>query len=280
MTSVTWRPLRGVEQGRLSEARVQAHYAAQWLARAARGYVAARPDDSHTSLGWDDAFGGFATHALPDGARLGLKIADLTLVLLGAKAGDPSEIFPLFGRRDADARGWLGRQVSAKGLDAKALDAPSPYEIPAHAIANGAAYADAGLAEFLSELAAWYSNAHAMLGSIREDIVARKFSAPPVRCWPHHFDLDTLATIAADRTVGVGFSPGDEYYNEPYFYISVYPEPDAAALLRLPAIGHWHQKDFIAAVAPASRIVAAKDQATEVAAFLHAAVEGAIKLLN
>jgi len=40
----------------LHAARLQAHYAAQWLSRAARAYVPAEPHDRHTSLGWDDAF--------------------------------------------------------------------------------------------------------------------------------------------------------------------------------------------------------------------------------
>ena len=43
-----WVPLRGIDQRRLSEARLQAHYAVQWLARAARAYVPPQPDDEHT----------------------------------------------------------------------------------------------------------------------------------------------------------------------------------------------------------------------------------------
>ena len=34
-----WMPLGGIDQRRLSEARLQAHYAVQWLGRAARAYV-------------------------------------------------------------------------------------------------------------------------------------------------------------------------------------------------------------------------------------------------
>jgi hypothetical protein len=48
-----WVPLQAVEQRRLSEARLQAHYALQWLARASRGYIPPQPDDNHTNLGWD-----------------------------------------------------------------------------------------------------------------------------------------------------------------------------------------------------------------------------------
>src|SRR5438105_12514767 len=47
----SWRPVGGVDSGRLREARLQAHHAAQWLARAARALVPPQPDDGHTSLG-------------------------------------------------------------------------------------------------------------------------------------------------------------------------------------------------------------------------------------
>ena len=56
-----WVLLHGVEKRRLSEARLQAHHALQWLARAARAYVQPQPDDGHTNLGWDGVLGGFTT---------------------------------------------------------------------------------------------------------------------------------------------------------------------------------------------------------------------------
>ena len=55
-----WVPLRDIDQRRLREARLQAHYAVQWLARAARAYVLPQPDDEHTNLGWAGALGGFS----------------------------------------------------------------------------------------------------------------------------------------------------------------------------------------------------------------------------
>src|SRR5262249_32791864 len=144
------------------------------------------------------------------------------------------------------------RCMIARGLDAHALDAPSPYEIPAFAVADGARYATDTLGEALGVLSDWYANANLMLGRARQGLVARGLSAPPVRCWPHHFDLDTLVYFAAKtpddvRSMGAGFSPGDEYYDEPYFYVSIYPAPNVPMLPRLPAIGHWHERDFTAA---------------------------------
>src|SRR5258708_21780107 len=88
-----WVPLRGIDQRRLSEARLQAYYAAQWLARAARAYVPPQPDDGHTNLGWDAGFDGFTTHPFAGGLRLGLRLPDLTLALL--ENGRIAQSFPL-----------------------------------------------------------------------------------------------------------------------------------------------------------------------------------------
>jgi hypothetical protein len=283
MRGSDWMPLRGVDQHRLSEARLQAHYAVQWLGRAARAYVPPQPDDEHTNLGWDSALGGLTTHPLKDGARLSLKITDLTLALHVGEGSTQS--FSLDGRSDAQARQWLSEQLGARGLDAHALDAPSPYEMPAHAVSQGAAYGPAGLADALAELAAWFGNAQHSLASIQRQMIGRKLAASPLRCWPHHFDLATLTTLPArnpDATgyVGAGLSPGDEYYDEPYFYVSVYPEPDPAALPSLPMLGHWHLRDFMAAIATAHKIVAAKNQQAETDDFLRAAIDGAIKVFS
>src|SRR5215831_730124 len=171
------------------------------------------------------------THPLKDGAWLSLKITDLTLALHVGEKSTHVQSFSLDGRPDAQAGQWLSGQLRARGLDARALNAPSPYEIPAHPISQDAAYGPASLTDALAELAAWFGNAALSLGSIQRQMFERKFAASPVRCWPHHFDIATLTTLAGRNTdatgyVGAGLSPGDEYYDEPYFYVSVYPKPD------------------------------------------------------
>src|SRR5256886_17257339 len=127
-----WRPLRGIHQRRRGGARLQAHYAVQWLGRAARAYVPPQPDDEHTNLGWDGALDGFTTHPLKDGAWLSLKITDLTLALHVGEGRTQVQSFSLDSRSDAQARLWLSEQLGARGLDAHALAAPSPYARPAH----------------------------------------------------------------------------------------------------------------------------------------------------
>jgi hypothetical protein len=271
-----WREVKGVDWSALREARLQAHYGVQWLARSARAYATPRPDDRHTNLGWDDGIAGLTTHRLAQDIVLGLNISDLTLILWDAPATAGSHTSGLTGRRDAEIRQWLGRQLSAKGLDAAALDQPALYQMPDHPIGAGAPYGAAGLATALAELVAWYANANHVLGEARQRMRTRGIDAPPVRCWPHHFDLDSLVSLgsgAGARTVGVGFCPGDEYYDQPYFYVSCYPPPDVAALPSLPPVGHWHTHHFTAAVAVADRIIEAGDQQAASEAFLRAATD-------
>src|SRR2546430_3322148 len=174
-----WRPLRGLAEAGQRGARLQAHYAVQWLGRAARAYVPPQPDDEHTNLGWDGALDGFTTHPLKDGAWLSLKITDLTLALHVGEGRTQVQSFSLDGRSDAQARQWLSEQLGAQGLDAHALDAPSPYEMPAHAISQGAAYGPGGLSDALAELAAWFANATLLIGSIQRQMIGRNWRPRP-----------------------------------------------------------------------------------------------------
>jgi hypothetical protein len=281
-----WSPIAGAEPARLQEARLQAHHAVQWLARAARAYVPAQPDDSHTNLGWDEAFGGFETHKM-QGARIGVKLAPLALAILEGRDSTPSRILPLDGRKEGDIRGWLGEELGHLGLDARALDTPLPYKIPHHKITIGTPYTAQVLGDGFRDLATWYSNANQSLERLRKTAAARKLEALPARCWPHHFDFATLIPLdpkvdAAEkaRFVGVGLSPGDENFNEPYFYVTPWPYPPPAKLPPIPEIGTWYTKKFTAAVVPAHRILAAQGRQTETEAFLAAAVEASLAALE
>jgi len=232
--------------------------------------------DGHTSLGWDDTFGGFVTHPLPDGWRLGLRIADLTLAVLGPAAAE----LPLDGRAESEVRAWLGRQMAEGGLDASKLDAPLPYGLPAHVLATGARYSLDEQNEALATHAAWFANANALLGAVQKQLSVRRLNAPLVRCWPHHFDMDCLVALGRGRSMGVGYCPGDEFCDEPYFYTSMWPEPPIPKLPLLPAMAHWHTYKFLAALAPAHKILAAHDQGAYVRRFLDAAVSAALDALH
>jgi hypothetical protein len=78
--------------------------------------------------------------------------------------------------------------------------------------------------------------------------------------------------------MGAGFSPGDEYYDEPYFYVSVYPAPAGRPVL--PPFAHWHTHDFTAAVATASALLSEPDQSAAAKTYLAVATDFAIEQLS
>jgi hypothetical protein len=114
-------------------------------------------------------------------------------------------------------------------------------------------------------------------------MLGQSHDAPQPRCWPHHFDLATQTSFPLQRRdttayLGAGLSPGDRFYGEPYFYLSVYPAPDPSTLPRLPPVGHWHVQDFTAAVTTATDILASAQPEADADAFLAAALEAALAL--
>ena len=276
MSASNWQHVTVADYRKLRNARLLAHYGTQWLARAARAYIPPKPGDAHTNLGWDDKFRGLTTRPLPDGSRLGLRIPDLMLCVLG-QAG---EALPLDGRAEPEVRAWLGERLWGRGADPARLDAPPPYAMPHNVIALGARYSIEELIDPLRALAVWFANGNSMLNAVRQDLVARKLKAPEVRCWPHHFDMDSLVPLGRGRAVGAGFCAGDEFCDEPYFYISIYPEPYIPALPLLPPVGHWHSYKFIAALAPAHKIVASLDQRADIAAFFDISIGAALDALR
>ena len=59
--------------------------------------------------------------------------------------------------------------------------------------------------------------------------------------------MDCPVALGRGRTMGVGYCPGDEFCDEPYFYTSMWPGAFIPALPLLPAMAHWHTYKFLAA---------------------------------
>jgi hypothetical protein len=207
------------------------------------------------------------SHDLGDGHRIGFSIARFALVHM-TETGIVDEC-ALAGRDRGDVISWLNGIAAVADGDPSWLDRVLPYELPSAVGADSSVSPDPAA---LAELERWYANAAGLL----DEITAADPAASDVRCWPHHFDIATLITLAGEgeeaTTIGVGMSPGDGSYADPYLYVTPWPYPPADALPDLPAIGHWHTDGFVAAIVTAERVVDVADQGTAVRGFLHDAI--------
>lgn len=266
----------------LIEARLQLHQAVQIVASAGATWLEPEPDDSHPNLGWDAANGAWLGRALsPAGLRFGLRARDLTLYSVETR-GRVGASRALAGETLDAGYAWLEETARTCGL---ALPAEGlrrvTYEIPAHPVGEGAPFSlDA--APGFGALSDWFSSAFARLVPISERV-----SASEVRVWPHHFDAGSLRTVATDaegrlqKSIGLGFSPGDDTDATPYFYVSPWPYPAASDLPTL-EIGRWHTDGFVAAVLGAGEVLAAggaADQSAFVQRFLEDAYAASERVL-
>lgn len=257
MSSRRWHAL-SLDPERLIEARLQAHWGAQVVASVAFTHIEPKADDSHTNLEWLEDFGCLAGHEVSgeSGFRAALRVSTLELLILSQTG--PESAFQLLGSRLNDAYGWMADQVArAKSADSVELKKHT-YEIPSHGVARDQVF-DAD-PRALEELARWFSDSDLLLREVEQS----ESGASPVRCWPHHFDIATLISLdpkAQDqesaRFVGVGMTPGDDSYPEPYFYVNPWPRPENSKRDDLPELpaGSWHLEGWFGAVLTASELV-------------------------
>ena len=269
-----WAALDPSRARRLTDARLQVHYAAQYAAAVGISYLAPRPDDSHTNLDWDprlEALRSRELRALSHAVRVALRPRDLTLIVL--LDGAVGQRISLHGATISQVESTLRAALAACGLDGRRLTTRRHYQLPSHPVSRGDAFDTTRREEFV-ELSRWFGNAAGVLGELR----ARTGSSE-VRCWPHHFDIATLATIPGGSS-GAGMVPGDDMFPEPYYYVNARPAPSQQPSAPLDGGGFWNTNGWVGAVLPGSRLTSdAAGQEAQVRAFLNSAVEACTQLV-
>lgn len=268
-----------VPPSELIDARLEAHHAAQWIARATRAYCQPESDDSHTNMAWDSQAQALVSRPITANLTLGLRLEDLTLL---ARSKEGEESFSLIGQTEVAAGEWVGDLVSQYGLDYQKLKEPGPYTLADHSLDSGGTYGTAE-AKSRKEFARYYSNVTPFL----EVVYDTHSQASPVRCWPHFFDIATLLTFeqkgTSDKaTIGVGLSPGDATFPEPYVYVSLWPHPLKESLPSLIAPAFWQTEGFTAVILRSGDLISeisAEQQKTKVKAIIEQGVKESIQLL-
>ena len=278
VVSSSWARVGNVAPAALTDARLQLHHAAQIAVSAAISYIAARPDDSHTALTWSAPLRALATEPITAARqlRIALRVEDLTLHALDGN-WSIARSFALPGHTVAQGHAWLGEVLAQAAVDPSRLTARKHYTIAAHPVESGAPFSLGSGADF-QELSRYWSNAAGVLDPVAQTTPG----AGPVRTWPHHFDIATLIELPGStrRTVGVGQSPGDESYGEPYWYVGPYPYPPVNELPPVGGGGHWHTEGWVGAALPATEYIASADQGVQLSTFIDSAISACRKLLG
>lgn len=282
---MSWERLGEPSPDVLEGSRVELHFAAQLPGAVGLNLLAQEPDHAQLALSWDDELRALVSAEVPgaEGAppyRIGLRFADLSLLLIDL-AGTPRGECSLVGKSLDESRRWLAGAIGDFRSDKAPELELAGHEMPDHPIRAGEPFSFREPDEY-EELARWFSNSNRVL----QRVSASTPGASAVRIWPHHFDAATLITIQAgktaesSRTVGVGMSPGDAAYEEPYFYVTPWPYPKTSTLPDLDGGGRWHVEGWTGAVLIGTRIALAEDQPRQVDTFLRSALRESMVLLD
>jgi hypothetical protein len=254
-----WRRLDPIPFEEISTARDMAHEAIQFIASAGISFAQKKEDDSHTNCEWSRSLKAFVGNLLGEKKQicLGLNIAEFKLFLL-KENWTIIEEFDLKNKNLDDLVIWLKNNFESFGLDFDQFTLDKHYEIPAKTISEGGKFLVENEQSF-QELSDYFSNAEIVFLSYINELT----NATPVRCWPHHFDIATLLNIGNEKlqSIGIGFSPGDNSNPEPYFYVTMWPYPDAnkVKFTELPA-GTWNKEGWVGASLTASEIIKNQDE--------------------
>ncbi|HAA13236.1 MAG TPA: hypothetical protein DCE41_16695 [Cytophagales bacterium] len=248
LEQVAWQIQTPTIASILTEAREEAHQAAQIIACAARSYMPADEKDKYAALMWWHLEKGLVTQTFgtENRSRVALRLQDLTLIFL--EVGKRREEFTLINRTQDEAIEWLKGQLEKAGFDPAKYEFSYPYDFPDYPQGRGEKFTMGNRGMFL-ELAINFANADQYL----QQVHAFVRGASRVRIWPHHFDIATLITYKDDsgdetktREINIGMSAGDENINEPYYYVTPKPHlaPNNINYPVLPGRGFWNKEPW------------------------------------
>ena len=269
------------------EARLQTHFAVEWISRIGRFAADPRNDYSHIALSWVEGPNVLATVPLPgrhSNKRAAVSIANFKLVMLDGDKIDCE--LELNGRTHAEVGKQAEGMLNDLGLDGAAIHQPIPYTLSHPQLSSGGKYDGSAMRTELGVLQGWFHTGDAILGAVKQRWSGTTPGPSPVLCWPHHFDMATLVTLEPGdpkqaRSIGFGMSPGDETHPHPYYYINPWPHPPNFDTLPPPPVGmEWHTDGYFSLLVHAAHLLAAPNPPERASQCLQAGGDVAAKLLN
>lgn len=107
-------------------ARVEAHNALFWMARAAQSFLKPTPDNSHLYLSFDSGSFDFRTQIFGDGIQIGLNLSALELYFCEKKEKVPHS-FWLDEKTPAFVEAWYLVELLHRGLDPESFSTYLPF---------------------------------------------------------------------------------------------------------------------------------------------------------
>jgi hypothetical protein len=257
----------------LASARRLLHIAVQAVGNLGRTFLPPAADYSHISMQWDPqlrALVGERVMTPSIGVRAALCFEPPAILLLDDKSQVLND-WPLQGLGLLQLQADMRSALVVHRLPAVKFSVRPVNPMDMSVLGSGETFDFTPVAT-ASELAAYYATSAALLS----ELAHRQLSGARPRVWPHHFDYSLLTPLGESagedsRSITLGMSPGDAYYDQPYFYATPWPYPKLESLPAVAPPAHWHRHEWTGVVLTARDFLAHSPEAETLAAFWRAA---------
>jgi hypothetical protein len=186
----------------------------QWLARIANSFAPGSTAEERVLLEFRAADAAFVTPPFDRDIALEMRLPSLEMQFL--EGGRPvPHVFDPEEHSPAEVEAWLLVELLHRGLDRAKFSKNLPYTVPDLMTGDADDHAPSACRPGLTQLAAWFRNAAAILAAVEGTGKAR------VVCWPQTLDLTCSSARGSKPALeaAFGFSPGDARSPEPSFYL-------------------------------------------------------------
>lgn len=253
---MSWNHLSPVNLQEMASVREQLHQAVQSVAAVGRHFLESSPEDENAVLQWipnPKRLAGKWIATKKGKFRASISFAEGKIYLIDESVRI-IDSFEIHDNTFNQLMVWFEEHIGKLGLPVENFNVNLPYEIPVYPTQKKQSFdlSDMALCE---AFAGYYANSRMALERMRP----RFQNVGETTVWPHHFDqaisvkLKDSGNAETSSYLGLGMSPGDEHYGQPYFYVNSWPYAEEDQLKPL-KFGSWHTEDWVGAVFLAEEI--------------------------
>lgn len=244
-----WLPIESFDQNAYDRVRQNYHQAVQNVAAVGRAYLPSSERDENATLQWVPGLRRLAGKWVGDGAvfRSSISFEHFQLYLVSPRLITLASL-PLGNKTNNQGLLWLEQHILSLNLPQQHLEMKLPYELPDYPMQTGQPFDDLS-PEDCWKLGIFFQNTYSSLLLLKSEFP----EIGEITVWPHHFDMSARMILKStgdyltDTAISVGFSPGDTFYQSPYFFVNSWPFVREEKLRKL-SLGNWHSEDWIGAV--------------------------------
>lgn len=282
MDTFTWNKFIPTDPEEVRTARVQLHQSVQNVASVGRKFLEHSENDENATLTWVPGLRRMAGKWVQGDVsfRSSISLEEFKIYLVDEKVMTLAS-FDLQGATTTQLMLWLEEQIGKLGLNAQNLTLNLPYQLPKAVLEAGSPF-HINSRRSSAELAKCYHNTYLMLREIKD----QHESAGTIHIWPHHFDMamDILLKDTGDpetnTQISLGMSPGDDQFENPYFYINCWPHVDTETFPKLANHAIWISDEWTGAVILSKHVQSASNQQDTLRHFYQEASELLIERLT